>query len=376
MKRVEIPINREILSWAVAKVQYPRERLAKDFPKYEEWLSLSVQPTFRQLEAFAKKTRIPFGYLFLKAAPKEQIFPIPFFRTIADESQSFSSELRAIVLELQNRQEWLKEYLMDSKEKALPFVGKFRNDRNVASIVNDMRIVLGLGKEWGSHCKNWEDALTKLTDVLEANRINVISTSILGNSTKRQIEVDECRGFVLVNDYVPFLFVNSKDSKSARMFTIAHELAHIWIGESAAFDLRRMAPANNETEKLCDKIAAEFLVPANSLENYWKEEKGYENLARIFKVSQIVIARRLLDLGHIDKRTFFEFYDEYMRREYTQQSEHIVDPYFVYRNRIGRILTKYIAYAVKEGSLLYRDAYRLTGLPGDTFNEFIRKFHS
>ncbi len=55
------------------------------------------------------------------------------------------------------------------------------------------------------------------------------------------------------------MFINNSDGKAAQMFTISHELAHIWTGHSAGFDFRELLPANDPVELLCDKVAAEFL---------------------------------------------------------------------------------------------------------------------
>ena len=129
----------------------------------------------------------------------------------------------------------------------------------------------------------------------------MVVNGIVGNNTHRKLDPEKFRGFVLVDDYAPLVFVNGADSKAAQMFTLAHELAHLWFGSSAAFDLRELQPADDETERACNRIAAELLAPEHELRDAWtaalQSPNRYQVLARQFKVSELVAARRLLDLG-------------------------------------------------------------------------------
>jgi Zn-dependent peptidase ImmA (M78 family) len=159
------------------------------------------------------------------------------------------------------------------------------------------------------------------------------------------------------------------------MFTIAHELAHLWIGESAAFDLRGMQPAQNAKEVFCDKVAAEFLVPAKIL----KERKIdvtspdiFTSLSREFKVSEIVIARRLLDCKRINKEQFFSFYDKYCEGQKEKTKDKGGGDYYQTQSvRVSKHFLQYVVQALNEGVLLYTDAYRLTGLNGKTFDNYV-----
>ncbi|RYX83396.1 ImmA/IrrE family metallo-endopeptidase, partial [bacterium] len=195
------------------------------------------------------------------------------------------------------------------------------------------------------------------------------------NNNHRQVNLEECRGFVLVNKFAPFMFINAGDGKAAQMFTIAHELAHIWIGASAGFDMQQMLPADDPIELLSDKVAAEFLVPTESFIRKWKENSDIRILARYFKVSPIVLARRALDIGKITKNSFFKWYADY-KTEVKDKKENTSsggDFYATQRKRLGLRYIAFIDKAVREQQLLYRDAYKLTGLKGDTYENFIAK---
>lgn len=370
----ELNINSDILIWAIDRAGSNIDEIAEKFPSFIKWLSGEKKPTFNQLKDFAQKLHLPFGYLFLKQPPEEKL-PIPFFRTISSDQNKVSLNVYDAILILQQRQKWLTDYLEDNDYESLEFVGKYKNENNIQQIVESIRKILNLPENWASALPNWEKAKELLTQKIEEAGIIVTFSSIVGNNTHRSIKVEECRGFVLVDEYAPFMFINSADSKAAQIFTLAHELAHIWIGQSAGFDFRQLQPADNQIEKLCDKIAAEFLVPENLLANALEDEQDIENIARKFKVSQIVIARRLLDIGRLNRQQFFEFYDSYIKRDIKREEdkEDGGDFYKTQRKRLSVRFLSFINQAVAENKLLIRDAYLLTSLKGNTYHKFMKE---
>ena len=369
--RIEVDIKSNILTWAIKRAGFDLNEFTAKAPNVRQWLEGKKKPTVKQLEDFSKKVYLPFGYLFLPEPPKENL-PIPFFRTNKPQATSVSINVYDTILLMQQRQDWLKDYLKEKEFNPLSFVGKYKRGINIAEIVADIRKTLGLKENWASQYETWEDALNNLTHKIEETGIIIVFNGIVENNTHRPIEVEECRGFVLVDELAPFMFVNNADGKAAQMFTIVHELAHIWTGHSAGFDFRKLQPADDPIELLCDKVAAEFLVPQNSFNKVWNEKPNIKYAARYFKVSEIVIARRALDTGKITRKEFFEFYDEYINREFKKKENQNGggDFYATTRKRLSMTFAAHINDAVKAGKLLYRDAYKLTSLKGDTYQNF------
>lgn len=363
-------MSNNLLTWAISRAGFELHTFAEKFPAVIQWLEGEKTPTIKQLESFAKKVHLPFGYLFLEEPPVETL-PIPFFRSNS-ASESISLNVYDTILLLQQRQNWLADYLRDNEFEELPFVGRFHGESDHAAIVQDIRNVLNLPENWASQFSTWEDALSHLVATIEDKGIIVTFNGVVENNNKRKIPVDECRGFVLVDQFAPFMFVNNGDFKSAQMFTVVHELAHIWTGHSAGFDFRKMLPANDPIEKLCDRVAAEFLVPENAFDQVWQETPQTDFVARHFKVSEIVAARRALDTGKWTKARFFEFYRNYSRREFQsrERTSSGGNFYATTRKRLSITFATHVDQAVKSGQLLYRDAYKLTSLKGDTFERF------
>ncbi len=369
--RTEVDVNANILTWAIARAGYELQAFVEMFPNVKKWLDGEKKPTVKQLEDFSKKVHLPFGYLFLPEPPKEKL-PIPFFRTNNTQATHVSVNVYDTILLMQQRQDWLRDYLKENEFDVLPFVSKFLNRTNVQEIVNDIRKTLGLNENWASSFRTWQEAQDHLILHIEDKGIITVFNGVVENNGHRKIPVDECRGFVLVDDMAPFMFINNSDYKSAQMFTIVHELAHIWTGHSAGFDFRKLQPADDPIELLCDKVAAEFLVPEYTFNEVWRNNPDIRYASRYFKVSEIVIARRSLDTGKISEKQFFDFYEEYSNREFLKK-ENQGDGgnfYATTRKRLSITFASHINNAVKSGKLLYRDAYKLTSLKGDTFQTF------
>jgi Zn-dependent peptidase ImmA (M78 family) len=370
--RTEVTINPTMLTWAIARAGYELQDFLQKFPNVQKWLENIKKPTVKQLEEFANRVHIPFGYLFLPEPPQENI-PFPFFRTGINQTNKVSLNVYDTILILQRRQDWLTDYLIENEEEALSFVGKFNKNTTYKTIVTDIRKTLGLHQEWASEFQTFEDTLSFITHKIEEIGVIINFNGVVENNTHRPIPVKECRGFVIVNEMAPFMFVNAADAKAAQLFTIIHELAHIWLGESAGFDNQNLQPANDPMEKLCDQVAAEFLVPAESFIRIWNEKPSIDHAKRHFKVSPIVIARRALDLELLTKVEFLQFYNSYMQGIQNKKDNQGSggDFYATARKRISVSFGAYVNQAVKQNKLLYRDAYKITGLRGDTFQTFV-----
>lgn len=370
MARVDV--NPNVLKWAADR-SGKSDLIHIDFPNWLKWINKESQPTLKQLEKLAQVTSTPLGYFFLNEPPIERL-PIPHYRTIDDDQTSNPSpNLLETVQIMERRQKWMREYFIDQGHHPLSFVGVKNVNSNPIEIAKEIRAELGLRDGWASKYHTWQDALSMLFQKVEDIGIVLAVNGIVGNNTHRKLDVTEFRGFVLIDEYVPLIFINGADGKAAQMFTLAHELAHIWFGVSAAFDLQDLQAANNDIEKVCNIVAAEFLVPEIELREMWQSAKNkdqrFQILARHFKVSEIVAARRALDLMLITRDEFLKFYQSRLAVE-NRESKSGGNFYASQNFRIGRRFGESVIRATMEGKLLYSEAYRLTGIRGKTFSEF------
>ncbi|MEX0612170.1 MAG: ImmA/IrrE family metallo-endopeptidase [Pirellulales bacterium] len=373
-----VEVKPELIRWAIERSGLPAGDLFQKFPHLEGWLNRERQPTMRQLENFAKTTMTPFGFLFLDQPPEEQL-SIPDFRTVGDTPiDRPSPNLIHTIQTMQRRQAWMRDVLVEEGFEQFPYVGSGKAVHNFKSLAQRIRQELDLDADWAEPLATWEEALRTLRNAIERIGILVFSNSVVGLNTHRPLDPEEFRGFVLSDPYAPLIFLNSADSKSAQMFTLAHELVHVWLDRDALVNLVNMMPSNDETERFCNRVAAEFLVPGYKLTERWDEAKAtarpFHTVGQWFKVSPVVAARRALDLRLITRPEFFKFYakdkDEWRQLKARQRTRGGGDFYRNQDVRLGRRFANAVVRAAREGRVSYREAYRLTDLKGETFDHY------
>ena len=361
-------VRPKILRWAFERAGFSENDAIAAFPKLANWLSGELQPTMKQLENFASKFHVPLGYLLLNNPPQEEV-PIPMFRGAASIKNYFDLDVYDTILMMQYRQDWVREYLIENDIETCNLVGCINLNTPVSETVSILRKALSLEPRWAFSISDYAPAINLLTQQIEDNGIFVIFNGVVGNNTHRPIKVNECRGFALVDKTAPFIFVNSRDSKSAQMFTLIHEIVHIMLGVSAGHAGDNFM-SKDLTEQYCDKVAADFLVPANVITEQWNNNT--ESLSKRFKVSELVIARRAHDIGLLNDADYRAFWHNYSNRTITKQKNKSGgDFYLTSTKRVGKIFAIHVRNAVQMRQLSYTEAYRLTGLYGSTYQHFM-----
>ncbi len=372
-------INPDILSWARKRAQLSMSVLAKKLAineeRLEQWEKGEKLLTFKQAQSFSNKTHIPFGYLFLRHPPIEPL-PLPDLRTISsDQVISPSVELRDIVSIILQRQSWYSEYLIEQGELQNPIVACCDANTPVADIVHNMRthLELGVHPERGS----WEDYFRDLIRKIENIGIMVMRQADVGHHT-RPLSVKEFRGFAIADPIAPVIFINQNDSPGAKLFTLIHELAHIWIGKSGISD--STPDTDRPEEVICNAVAAEFLVPETEFLAKWNDnfDSWQYNLALLeahFHVSQWTLARRAQTLGKISLPTYQKFvtnlHEQYRNRDSSNGSG---PSYYVTKHsQISDRFSKAVVSDALSGRLLLRDAGQLLGIKPNNIIKYAKE---
>ena len=113
------------------------------------------------------------------------------------------------------------------------------------AVGREMRRAIGLHDGWADGVRTWQDAVSELRRAIEDLGVMAIINGVVGNNTHRTLNVEEFRGFALTDPYAPLIFVNGADAKSAQMFTLAHELAHIWLGTEGLSGFDTLLPGRD-----------------------------------------------------------------------------------------------------------------------------------
>lgn len=353
------------------------EELVHAFPKLPDWEAGGARPTLRQLEKFAAATYVPFGYFFLPEPPEERM-PIPDFRTIAGKrARTVSPNLLDTLYDCQRRQGWYKEYVQALGEEPLSFFGSAELSSSVVEVAADMRETIGFDLEARRHCPTWADALRQFIGLADEAGVLVMCSGIVASNTHRTLDPEEFRGFALVDPLAPLVFVNGADTKAAQMFTLAHELAHVWIGQSALSDAAAFLLPQQRVERWCNRVAAEFLAPLeiarNELRSGETTDQAVGRISRRFKVSTLVALRRLFDAEYLTREEFDRAYGAELQRLRAIPRGKGGNFYLSQAARVSKRFARALFASTLEGNTLYRDAYRMLGVKKTaTFNELGR----
>jgi Zn-dependent peptidase ImmA (M78 family) len=362
---MRIDVRPELLQWAHERSGIDDETFYRRFPNFIKWQRREMQPTLNQLEHFAQITHTPIGYLFLPEPPVEEI-PIPDFRTIGNKRiKRPTPDLLETIYICQQRQEWYRDFALSTKEEPLRFVGSATVRSKIKETAENIRIALGFDIEERRTMPTWTDALRRFIDQADRLGVLVMVNGVVGNNNYRKLDPDEFRGFALSDAFAPLIFINGADTKAAQMFTLAHELAHIWLGQSALSDVAPTTTPTNEVELWCNSVAAEVLVPLEvfqrELHNDENLRESLERLARRFKVSTLVILRRMFDAGAFTRERFWENYKDELLRLLAVPKSAGGDFYLTQGARVGKRFARALVTSALEGQTLHRDAFRLLG---------------
>jgi Zn-dependent peptidase ImmA (M78 family) len=368
-----VAVRPELLRWALERSGRSVDGLAAKFPKLAAWERGEARPTLRQLEQFARATYTPVGYLFLREPPVEEV-PIPDFRTLPGAPrQRPSPDLLDTIYLCQQRQAWYREFARTMGEEPLSFVGSARVTDDVVATAAVMRRALGLDLDERRQLPTWTEALRRFIEQADALGVLVMVSGVVGSNNRRKLDPEEFRGFALADPLAPLVFVNGADTKAAQMFTLAHELAHIWLGESALSDVSPASAPAQRVEAWCNRVAAELLVPLAALREALPpgDALGHvSELARRFKVSTLVILRRLLDARRLSREAFEAGYKAELARLRARPKTSGGDFYLTQAARLSRRFARALIVSTLEGQTLYRDAFRMLGIAREaTFRE-------
>jgi len=372
-----VAIKPELLQWARQRSGQPEHYILNRFPKLEKWESGTELPTLHQIESFAKAVHTPIGYLFLPKPPVEFI-PLPDFRTARNSYRLRPSpELLETIYICQQRQEWYRDHMRSIGEPPLSFVGSVTTRDDIVNVANTMRDSLGFNIEHRYQMTTWTDALRHFINQSDDLGILVMCSGVVLNNNRRKLNTDEFRGFAISDNLAPLIFINGADSKAAQMFTLAHELAHIWLGQTAISDSQAHNEPDQDIEDWCNRVAAEMLVPLSILKEVYRPDTGLEvevsRLARYFKVSTLVILRRIYDAGGINREDFWRYYEEELDRIRNHIKAGGGNFYLTQSARVSKRFARALVVSTLEGQTLHRDAFRLLGFSKlETFHELGR----
>jgi Zn-dependent peptidase ImmA (M78 family) len=345
MTREAIPINPKLIKWARERSGLTLQEASEKFSHIAEWESGEAFPTYPQLERLSDEFKLPVAVFFFPEPPAGP--PIrESFRTLPDsEFDQIPRQVGFLLRKGKALQLNLAE-LTQGQNPAPRLITRdlnFRDDVRVDTMATRVRGYLGITLPEQFAWRDDEAALKAWRKALFDVGVFVF---------KDAFRAEVYSGFSLYDDVFPIIYVNNSSSKTRQIFTLFHELAHL-IFHTSGVDtvedryIRDLPDRQKRVEILCNRFAAEFLVPEAALNEAMAQraasEQTAELLAARFHVSREVIYRKFLDRDLIDQATYTRAARKWV--EQRQPSGQGGDFYWTKISYLGR---EYIALALRQ----------------------------
>lgn len=358
---MSINVDPNTLNYYVQNAQIPLAELKDKIPNLDKYLAGEQQPTFNQLSEIAKKINIPTGLLMLKRKVEVTNQRLEFRKLHQSNANAFSENLRDTIIDMQDKQEFLRNEI----DYTLDFIGRYNTDSDPMMVAKHICAELDIEPFFQKDFKDIGKVIEYLRTQINNIGVFVFANGKIRSNNYRPLNIEEFRGFVLSDDKAPIIFVNQKDSKTGQVFTIIHELVHLFIGCDEIFTT--VETDNYEFDKVeafVNKVTAEILVPADIFLAFKSQDIAM--LAKQFYVSEYVIARRLLTLNQINKATYqaiIHTLDQNRQQSTIRKKEKNGGDY---NNNIKFMMDKkflgYIAQAINQHRISYTDAFGIMGV--------------
>jgi Zn-dependent peptidase ImmA (M78 family)/transcriptional regulator with XRE-family HTH domain len=378
-------INPNVLQWARKTARMTVEEAAAKVSvtakRYQSWESGEDQPTIRQAQKLARDFRRPFALFFFPSVPKD-------FQPLQDFRRKGSVELGTgsafIIREIQQKQAWIAELNQETGEKPLPFIGKFSLQDPPGDVAADILSTLQIdpsGYSSSNVIKDWISAA-------ETEGIFVSRTSFI--HSRLTLDSDELQGFAIADPYAPFVFVNSDDWAAPQLFTLVHELAHLWIAKSGISNEIEPELVQkgkfHPVELFCNQVAASALMPESLVRDIL--ESGFDfshhqvyTLARNLGVSSFALLVRFYQLGLISVNQYTVLrkqadigFQEFLKKEEERKAKQKEkkggpDPYLLKLNKNSRLFTQTVLDAFRSGVIEPTHASNLLNVQVNRFSK-------
>lgn len=379
MAKLETIIKPDMIKWARKRLNLSVDEFAEKMKvlpqRVSDWESGKTAITMKQAEDMASLSLLPLGLFFLNTPPKIDL-KLPDFRSVGNAFVSDASpELEATILAMQEKQAWYKDFLIENGERPLSFIGSITPQTPIKDAAQNIKDLLSLTKADWESIKSWTVYMDVLIHQIESAGILFIRNGVVGNNTSRSLDPEEFRGFVLIDQYAPLIFINGKDSKNAQLFTLIHELVHLFLGESGLINASMNSTSANVIERYCNHVAAEFLVPEDLFrESFRKQdlsvpEMVISELAKQFKVSKFVVIARCRELSLFNRLITDSLWAqeaELLKKQKEKQKKYSGGDYFAsLKYRVGQLFAQTIISEVLDRKISYSDAYHLLNIRND-----------
>lgn len=234
-RSVRFHVSPRLIEWVIKNSDF--DDLSDEWKlEVARWLDFDERPTIAQIRELSELLYIPLGYFFLDFPPVEDcaLFEL---RTLARKrTKKPTRNLIEVVQDMEQRQRELsgKRHRLDYSICRFVGAGVANQDspeRAALLILEALKVDPG----WSS-MKDRQKQFDVLRDqVTQADALVVLGTQV-GDNEERKLDIKEFRAFLLLDDFAPVIFINANDTGKKMLFSLVHEVVHMWIGTAELFD--------------------------------------------------------------------------------------------------------------------------------------------
>lgn len=354
VKRLQI--NSDVLLSYIEQSGIEFDNLKEKIKDIDQFVGGEKMPTYNQLEKIANIIHIPTGLLVLNTQVNVSTQRLSFRTPNSTTIRQMSAELRDTIIEMQEKQSFLQEQIEETVD--------LRN-HNLTDATNHMIIaeqirtklqlpVDHLSKSRGNPIRYFRNMISDIG-------VFVFFNGKIRDNTHRPLDPQEFRGFSLNSAKAPIIFINQKDSQNAQLFTMVHELAHLFIDDEGISQASEQQDYDHiQKEALMNRVTAEILVPKVLFEK--EISIDVDILAKKYKVSRYVIARRLLDFKKITNDEYKALVKSLKSSAPLREKPSGGNYNNNLRFRVDDTFYRFVHSAVMQDRVSYTEAFRLIGV--------------
>lgn len=359
-------INKDMLVWARGETPFTTtsdveaQQKGIKAEKLELWENGEELPSITEAKKLASLYKVPFASFYLSAPPEKAPKNYADRRTYGGTvyrgtSYSLWKEIERIT---QNR-----KIMLDFSDGQMKYdeIPSFDATVSINDMARSIREFLGIKPPYRTKLLYKNNAFNYFRGIFEDKGIIVAQIT--------EVPLEEMKGLSIYYDRYPIIAVNNKDYKRAKVFSLFHELAHI-IRRSSSLCMIDFDERNDDEEKLCDKIAAEILMPDTSFKGVAEELKDeysgwstqcLQTIGDRFAVSSSAVVRRLYELNMISypeyqklyKKLSDEFEAKKLAEDMAQDDDIRIKYYIKYLSKEGYLFPRIVVSAYYRGDLSY-----------------------
>ena len=368
-------VNPQMLVWARSETPFETLESVEEISpsitaKYlEVWEKGDDYPSITEAKKLASLYKLPFATFYLSEEPARKVKRYTDRRTLKGfYSENISYALWSEIQRIESNRDSIVEFTEDETPvRAIPSIP---ND-DVIEIATAIRAYLGLDTPLRSKTAYGANPFNYYRNIVERN--NIIVAQVSG------VDIEEMKGLSIYFDSYPIIAINNKDYDRSKVFSLFHELAHIFRRSSSLCTID-MDEHSDQEETICDRIAAAALMPEEAFKQIANEcitrigavnSICIDRIAGRFGVSTISALRRMHETKVISRKLFFDLLgvitDEYNANiayiEAARKGKNVPVFYHVkYLNQNGFLLPRTVLMAHASGKITHGEMCRALGV--------------